>query len=268
MAFDLDSVFPAPIRPPIGWCPATGRVETLRKDGYLRGSPAEWDAGLIPVEFPDWTTFARSWDRLDPDCWMGDGGGYRRRRFAAFHLEEGSISRKRHQPHYQSRQHNRLNGGFMRWFSPVERAIGNHPVTINLLQIGEALADALAGWTEPAWHAEMHQFRIAADAMEAGHPTPEGLHRDGVSAVLIMLVGRHNVAGGVTTITEDGRFVTEVTLSQPRDGVFLDDSRLQHCVSPITAADSDRPGWRDALVLTFRPDRTFSSPALKEIHHG
>jgi hypothetical protein len=161
-----------------------------------------------------------------------------------------------------------LNGGFVRWFSPVERAIGYHPVTINLLQIGEALAGALAGWTEPAWHAEMHQFRIAADAMEAGHPTHEGLHRDGVSAVLMMLVGRHNVAGRVTTITEDGRFVAEVTLSQPRSAVLLDDSRLHHCVSPITAADSDRPGWRDALVLTFRPDRTFSSPALKETHDG
>lgn len=199
MVFDLDSVTPAPIRTSIRCCPATTRIETLKTDGYLGGSAAQWSAGPIAIDFSDWTTFAQSWERLDPDYWMGDGGGYRRRRFAALHLEEGSISRNRHHPHYQIRQHNRLNGGFVRSFSPVERAIGNHPITIILLQIGEALAGALAGWTEPAWHAEMHQFRIAA---AAGHPTPEGLPRDGVSAVLMMMVGQHNVGGGVTTITE------------------------------------------------------------------
>ena len=268
MTFDQDRALPGLPRQPIGCCPAAARIEDLTEDGYLYGAPAEWSAGQISSDPHSWTTFAQSWERLDLDRWMGDGGGYRRRRFAAFHLEDGSISRKAHQPHYQSLEHNRLNGGRARWFSPVEPGIAAHPVTINLLQVGEALAGALAGWTEHAWHAEMHQFRIAADATEAGHPTPEGLHRDGVFAGLMMLVGRHNVTDGVTTITQNGRFITEVTLSHPRNGVFLDDRRLHHCVSPVTTADGERPGWRDALVLTFRPDQTFSSPTLKETSHG
>ena len=49
------------------------------------------------------------------------------------------------------------------------------------------------------WRIEVHQFRIEALG-RAGEPTPEGVHRDGVDYVLVLMVDRHNIASGTTTI--------------------------------------------------------------------
>jgi hypothetical protein len=241
--------------------PAPGHIQSLRNHGYMLTAGTGADAAADAPRLAGWAGFAASWDRLDPDRWMNDAGRYRRRRFAAFSLADGAIERKRHQPHFQSLRHNRLNGGVARWFSPVEAEVSAHPVTRALLRMGEDLAGALVDWSVSAWHAEMHQFRVLAEGPVPGRPTPEGLHRDGVTAVLMMLVRRHDVAGGSTTLTEDRRFVAEITLSRPMQGIFLDDRRLRHCVSPIQPAIPGRAGWRDALVLTFRPER--SDPAFR-----
>ena len=57
------------------------------------------------------------------DLYMADGGRYRRRRFAAFDAVSGTVTRKPHQPHYQSRDYNPLNGDIERWFEPVSGAV-------------------------------------------------------------------------------------------------------------------------------------------------
>src|SRR3546814_21190642 len=49
-------------------------------------------------------------------------------------------------------------------------------------------------------HVEVHQFRIEAALAEAGQPTPEGEHRDGVDYVMVLLVPRETIASGTTTI--------------------------------------------------------------------
>ena len=59
---------------------------------------------------------------------MADGGRYRKRRHAAFGARAGEpIHRKPHQPHYQSRDYNPLNGGIARWFDPVLPEIAAGP---------------------------------------------------------------------------------------------------------------------------------------------
>jgi hypothetical protein len=102
---------------------------------------------------------------------------------------------------------------------------------------------------------EVHQFRIEASPDVAGQPTPEGLHRDGVDWVFVMLVSRRNVAEGVTEIgAADGRRLGRFTLTEPGDAIFLDDRRVRHGVTPITPIDAAQPGHRDALVVTFRAE--------------
>ena len=71
----------------------------------------------------DWDAFADSWNRLELDTYMADGGRYRRRRHATFAAgADGAIARKPHQPHFQSLDYNPLHGGIARWFEPVEEA--------------------------------------------------------------------------------------------------------------------------------------------------
>ncbi|WP_408611044.1 2OG-Fe dioxygenase family protein [Caulobacter hibisci] len=203
---------------------------------------------------PDWAAFADSWNDLGVDGFMADGGRYRRRRFAAFAGgADGTIARKPHQPHYQSRDYNALNGGVQRWFEPVTDAIADHPVTQAVLKAGLDLFLPLTLDPPAAWHVELHQFRIEAHDGEAGLPTPEGAHRDGVDWVIVMLVERHNVASGVTDIfAPDGRALGSFTLTEPGDAVFLDDHRVLHGVTAISPLAPGQDARRDVLVVTFR----------------
>jgi len=225
----------------------------LRDTGFRRVPPGQADILLGPEAVAGWDAFADSWNDLGLDRFMADGGRYRRRRFAAFSAGPGGVVRKPHQPHYQSRDYNGLNGGVQRWFEPVLDTIAKHPVTQGVLREGLALFQSLTADPPPAWHVELHQFRIEAGDGEAGLPTPEGAHRDGVDWVIVMLVDRHNVASGVTDIFgPDGARLGAFTLEQPRDSVFLNDHRVLHGVTAIHPLEPGAPARRDVLVATFR----------------
>lgn len=203
----------------------------------------------------DWPAFADSWNRLALDRYMADGGRYRRRRHATFTAgPEGTIERAPHQPHFQTLDYNPLNGGVARWFEPVEDAVAHGATLTAVLGFGRALASALAPRTAK-WHAEIHQFRIEARAGEVGRPTPEGLHRDGVDYVLVLLVARRNIASGVTTIHAlDGQPLGDFTLTDPFDAALVDDGRVAHGVTAVEPTDPGAPAYRDVLVVTFRAE--------------
>jgi hypothetical protein len=228
-------------------------AEALRDTGFRRVAPAETDALLGPGAVAGWEPFADSWNDLGLDRFMADGGRYRRRRFAAFSASPAGVVRKPHQPHYQSRDYNGLNGGVQRWFEPVLDTVAGHPVTQELLRAGLALFHPLTAEPPRAWHVELHQFRIEAGDGQTGLPTPEGAHRDGVDWVIVMLVDRQNVASGVTDIfANDGARLGAFTLERPRDAVFLDDHRVMHGVTAIHPLEPGVPARRDVLVATFR----------------
>jgi len=201
-----------------------------------------------------WDAFAESWNHLEIDTYMADGGRFRRRRYAIFESGEGAFQRAPHGPHYQSREYNRLNGGVERWFEPVTPEIERHPVTVRLLDLcREVFTKAEGGSGRADWRVEMHQFRIEPGDGTPGKPTPEGVHRDGVDWVFVTLIARANVAGGVTAIGDaQRRSLGDFTLAEPLDAVFLDDARVLHAVTPIERIDPAAPGYRDVLVLTFR----------------
>ena len=95
-------------------------------------------------------------------------------------------------------------------------------------------------------------------------PTPEGVHRDGVDYVLVLLVGRENIAQGETTIhagddrdaervaLQNGRALGSFTLAEPFDAALVDDHRVAHGVTPVEPIDPAAPAHRDVLVVTFR----------------
>jgi hypothetical protein len=199
----------------------------------------------------DWAAFAGSWDDLGPDTYMADGGRYRKRRHAVFSADADGIRREPAQPHYQSRDYNTLNGGIQRWFQPVTEAIGAGASMTAILGFCHALFGQLA--PESRWHIEVHQFRIEARQGEAGRPTPEGMHRDGVDYVLVLLIGRRNIASGVTSVHDlTGATLGQFTLTEPLDAALVDDARVMHGVTPVEPVDPAQPAFRDVLVVTFR----------------
>lgn len=218
-------------------------VEGARMRDILRpfGSLADWDA------------FAGSWDRLELDTYMADGGRYRRRRHATFAAPAaGAIARAPRQAHYQSLDYNPLHGGIERWFEPVEETIGSGASLRTILEFCRSSFGRLAPDVRE-WHVEIHQFRIEARPSEAGRPTPEGLHRDGVDYVLVLLITRENIASGMTTIHgAGGEVLGQFTLTSPFDAALVDDRRVAHGVTPVEPLDPARAAHRDVLVVTFR----------------
>jgi hypothetical protein len=226
----------------------------------------------------DWNEFAASWNDLALDTCMADGGRYRRRRHAAYGTEaDGPVLRKPHQPHYQSRDYNALNGGVERWFEPVVASVGGGETLGTILDCtrrffesltpgpGSATASAFAAAPADSpkprrrrsgarrrWHVEVHQFRIEAREGQPGQPSPEGIHRDGVDYVLVLLINRVNVRSATTTVHAlDGRTLGSFTLSAPLDAAFLDDRRVAHGVTAVEPLDEAQSAYRDVLVVTW-----------------
>jgi hypothetical protein len=230
-------------------------ADGLHDDGFALVRAPAMRAALGPAALSDWAGFAASWDDLGMDTYMADGGRYRRRRHAVFSVTADGAVRKPHQPHYQSRDYNALNGGIARWFAPVEDAIAGHPALVAILGACHSLFDGLTPpATRPAaWHVETHQFRIEARPGEEAKPTPEGMHRDGVDWVLVLLVRRQNVTSGETTIADLAKTpLGSFTLTEPLDAALTDDNRVYHGVTPVTPIDAAQPAYRDVLVVTFR----------------
>jgi hypothetical protein len=228
-------------------------AETIRRDGFAFVEAPAMEANFRAEGLADWAGFAQSWDDLGLDTYMADGGRYRRRRHAAFAADEAGIRRKPHQPHYQSRDYNSLNGGIERWFAPVTEETGAHPAMQAILRTCHSLFNRLSD--ARSWHVEVHQFRIEARPDQAGQPTPEGMHRDGVDYVLVLMVDRLNIARGETSIHDlEGKRLGSFTLTRPMDAALVDDLRVYHGVTPVEPLDPDQPAHRDVLVVTFRRD--------------
>jgi hypothetical protein len=227
-------------------------LEEVRAQSYARRRPEE-TAALLDVPAAALTDFAASWQRLETDAFMADGGRYRRRRIANFLALPGDANHHRglHRPHFQAVVHNTLNGGVDRWFAPVEDQVAHNPACAALLALGRGVADGLHPGTP--WFVEMHQFRIEAAAGTPGLPTPEGVHHDGVDVVLIAMLARHNLTGGETRVTSPGGTeLARFTLDGLLDLTVLDDRRVMHGVTPVEPANPALPSSRDVLVLTWR----------------
>ncbi|MFB8082576.1 2OG-Fe dioxygenase family protein [Streptomyces sp. NPDC056013] len=201
----------------------------------------------------DLEAFRDSWSRMPLDSYMADGGRYRRRRHATLSAPRASNDYRveAHQPHYQGLDYNTLNGGVARHYEPFEDQILRGRTMDSLLTLGCDIFGRLAPYS--GWHIEAHQFRIEVDGEEVGLPTPEGVHRDGVTFVLMAMVGRANATGGESTVFNlDKQPVEKFSLTDPLDVALVNDERVYHGVSPIEQIDPAAPASRDVLVITYR----------------
>jgi hypothetical protein len=197
--------------------------------------------------------FSASWNDLPTDDFLADGGKYRFRRHASLRLDYVSDPHwvdEAYRPHWQPKAYNKLHGGVFRTFAEVKPATTANPLYRNIVdQFGEAFRAATME-TVDEWFVESHQFRIDARSGE-GRPTPEGAHRDGVDYVLLLMLGRKDVEGAVTTIYDnDGKLLAEFMLHEPFTAMLLDDNRVVHATTPFKACGPNPE--RDTLVVTYR----------------
>lgn len=234
--------------------PITQLQSALAETGYVHVD-AECFLRLLGVDEPGaLASLASLWEGLEPDMYMADGGRYRRRRHATFEFSGRTSIRKPPRPHFQSSAYNPLNGDVERWFAPVGDAVASHPIVRAIFELCSPLFSKLesSDASQLTWDGELHQFRIEALGPDAGLPTPEGIHRDGVDWVLVLLIARKNVEAGVTEILDDAGRRDSFMLSRPGEAVLLNDRRIMHGVTAIYAVDPSLAAYRDVLVVTWR----------------
>ncbi|ORW33810.1 hypothetical protein AWB91_06510 [Mycobacterium paraense] len=199
----------------------------------------------------EWTRFARHWRRLAPDPYAAELGVQRLRRYGQYSFRDGVLRPLPRLAFVQPEDSNPLYVGKDRDFEPLTDAFAADPLLHKVIALLARVAVALDGDVAD-WNVKVHPFRIRCCGDDDGHPTPEGLHRDGVTLVSSLLIGRRNAIGGESTVCDlAGRRLLATTLAEPGTLMLGDDRRTLHGVSPIRPIDASGPAQRDVLVITF-----------------
>lgn len=225
----------------------------LRTAGTYVMAPAELNA-CLGVSTVAWQRFDRHWDELVPDPYAAELGTQRLRRYGHFmyNTAEGTAAPMPQCAFIQPDDSNPLYVARERHFEGLTEQFTNEPLLRNLMALLGDLAVALDRVHQ--WHAKVTPFRVVASAGRVGNPTPEGLHRDGVTLVSSLLINRHNAVGGTSSVCDPGGVrLVETTLREPGTLLLGDDRRTLHGVTPIRPRDPGAAAWRDVLVITFAP---------------
>ena len=199
----------------------------------------------------EWTRFARHWRDLAPDPYAAELGVQRLRRYGQYSFRDGALRRMPKLAFVQPDDSNPLYVGTDRDFDPLTDAFAADPLLHKVITLLAGVATALDGDVAD-WNVKVHPFRIRCCGDQDGNPTPEGLHRDGVTLVSSLLIGRRNAIGGESTVCDlQGRRLLATTLAEPGTLMLGDDRRTLHGVSPIRPIDASGPAQRDVLVITF-----------------
>jgi hypothetical protein len=204
----------------------------------------------IHYDDADWCCLQQFWNDLPIDNYMGDHGKYRRRRYSSitYNRSSGTIRIVGDNKFQQSKKINPLNGDVVRSFEPVQRSLLRNATVVQLI---EYFAPASAPNFDE-YRINIHQHRITATEAEHGKPTPEGIHRDGVGHIVMLLVAKVNVQGGISTLYDNNRQpVFTHTLAEPGDYIFLADHTCLHSASQVYVTPPFSCGYRDMLFFEF-----------------
>ena len=227
-------------------CELTTVGASLMPSSALKGCIDEDDLGLM--------RFASHWDDLVPDRYAADLGTQRLRRYGHFSYNpfNGEAQLLEHESFVQPADSNPLYINTDRRFQPLTDAFAADRLLHALLALLGRIATALDDVAE--WSAKVTPFRVLASVHAEGRPTPEGLHRDGVTLVTSLLIGRDNATGGESTVVDmTGETLLVTTLREPGTLLLGDDRKTLHGVSPIRPVDPTEAARRDVLVITFAP---------------
>lgn len=225
----------------------------LIPDGAHLMAPAELDA-CLGTDRRVWGRFSRHWEDLVADPYAAELGTRRLRRYGHFVFTpaDGSVEPLEHDAFVQPEASNPLYIDRARHFEPLTEAFVKEPLLQRFLRLLGQVAMMLDDL--PRWSVKVTPFRVRASTSDGGEPAPEGLHRDGVTLVSSLLIGRDNAVGGESFVFHaDGRHLLASTLSEPGTLLLGDDRRTLHGVTPIRPVDPSRPARRDVLVVTFAP---------------
>lgn len=222
--------------------------ENIKNNGYAHISSDKYD-----VKDVDFFEFSHYWSNLIKDEYLHDNGGYRYRRCGMYSLEEGVLENIKVKGwYYQSSNLNKINGGKVRKFGPLEEGFIKNPIINNLIL---TLFDSLPLTEEEKkkkWRIYVHPFRIIAKKNQKGEASPEGPHRDGHQYTAQLFVQKNKVVGATSRLfNSDMLLVKENNFSTFLETLILDDEVMFHDVTSLETDEGQESGYRDIFTINF-----------------
>ena len=218
---------------------------SLARAGELRISDELRQAWLsLQIDFAD----------LPADEYLPGGANYRYRRYGRFRFrpESGELTRLPHEDYFQSADINRVTGGIVRKFAPLLDSAYANAFLQALIRFDFAQFPLDAERVADEWEVHAHLIRVTAAAGQPGHPTPEGIHRDGAAFVTVHLAELVNTRGGEVSIYDDDRkLLTSFRLERVLDSYLFNDAVLWHAAAPIQPADHAHAALRSILTFDY-----------------
>jgi len=186
-----------------------------------------------------------SYDNLPVDVYMGHGTRYKK--FSQYRLrtvgdDDWSFERLPHRDYVAFQKFNLVAGGIKREYLPID---------VDFTPFLRAGLHELGLDRGEEWQMNLHQNRSRATEDTSAPLTPEGVHHDGHEYVMIGVLNRVNVGGGLTRLwlpEADEPFWTGTL--EPGQAVLLDDRAIAHDVTDVTAVAGE-PGHRDIFIAAF-----------------
>ena len=203
-----------------------------------------------------WLSLSIDYADLPADEFLPGGARYRYRRYGRFRFTPptGELARLSHQDYFQSADINRVTGGIVRKFAPLLDTTLDNPFLRELIRFDFAQLPTENTQRQQDWEVQAHLIRVSADKSEQGHPTPEGIHRDGAAFVTVHLAELVNAQGGDVSIYDDDRnLLTTFRLEEVLDSYFFNDAILWHAAEPIVPLAPAHGAIRSILTFDYHP---------------
>ncbi|MEO1443697.1 MAG: 2OG-Fe dioxygenase family protein, partial [Chloroflexota bacterium] len=178
-----------------------------------------------------WQRLQSEYPAMPADNFLPGNAAYRFRRYDSFTFfpSTGELTLKPHKTYFQDTDINHVTGGIIRDFAPLTETIASNPFLHELIRFDFARFPADAAMRNGEWRVDVHLIRVVAQTGETGHPTPEGIHRDGAEFVTVHIAELDNVSGGEVSIYDDAKnHLASFTLQNVMDAYLFRDSVLWH----------------------------------------
>lgn len=223
--------------------------DDLRRDAYAI-LPRE-ALNVPPDLFAHWEAIQAEYPLLPADEYLPNNQRYRFRRYSSFNFDPqtGALTLLPHQDYYQDVSINAVTGGMVRKFAPLTEETASNPFLHELIRFNFGQFPVAEYMMNGPWQVDAHQVRVVARPNVEGHPTPEGIHKDGAEFVTVHIAELENIEGGDVSIFDDEKNpLVSFRLDHVLDSYLFHDRMLWHAASPVRPAEGD---WGVRSILTF-----------------
>lgn len=196
-----------------------------------------------------WLSLSIDYADLAPDDYLPDNGKYRFRRYGRFSFDPSTeeLNRLPHQDYFKS-----ADTSITRKFAPLLDTTFDNPFLHEMIRFDFRHFPIPDTMKQSMWEVQVHLIRVTASADADGHPTPQGIHKDGAKFVTVHLAELVNAKGGDVSIYDnDKNLLSTHRLNQIMDFYLFKHDMLWHKADPITPKAEAHQAIRSILTFDY-----------------